>query len=470
MQISHESEIRQLLNISLPSKTPINFLDSALALLEKHEFLETNFELALLLERCFRVCIDSKQQAKYNPLLWKICQIYMNDCFGDSAGFWALLHRAVYKKRKILKLTDAQLQELISFFEACKAASTSIHHSENIYRILSDIEDSSEKKKSLALWMIDQYQKGIENDPPLKQQYFLQEAYKIANKIGLHDEKRTLSIALKKSVKEANKQLFEITASTTVPANEIDNYLNNYIKTNFEHSITYWILTGFINYKNEQLGFNKEVSEFPLQYMVTVVRFDNNGRTIAQLPNFFENPEPHFRQYVIKMYQFRLLFRELSMLKILETHQPTVEDFMAFMEQSPCFIEHKTKLLQEIFNSFLEKRYSAFLHLAVPYFEYCIRTLAFQLGINVYYYDENNNGLSLKSLGTLLHEELLIASLGVERINQLKLLFIDELGLNLRNRLCHGMMDDDDFNSKNALIVIDSILTLGLWRLEKAVE
>ncbi|WP_370682982.1 DUF4209 domain-containing protein [Pseudomonas syringae pv. atrofaciens] len=59
---------------------------------------------------------------------------------------------------------------------------------------------------------------------------------------------------------------------------------------------------------------------------------------------------------------------------------------------------------------------------------------------------ENENGLS-----TLLDVEGVDAVFGADIVFEMKALFCSALGSNLRNAFAHGLMDDDDFYSADAV-------------------
>lgn len=110
----------------------------------------------------------------------------------------------------------------------------------------------------------------------------------------------------------------------------------------------------------------------------------------------------------------------------------------------------------------LKNNYIKSLSILIPQFENSIRYFLEQIGVSVTSTKEDSVE-EVKSLGGLLEIEELEKILGVNIVKDLQYLFVNQGGKNLRNRLAHGLMSEEEFRSSGGIYAFGIILKIILY-------
>ncbi|MGR5976138.1 DUF4209 domain-containing protein [Bacillus paranthracis] len=97
------------------------------------------------------------------------------------------------------------------------------------------------------------------------------------------------------------------------------------------------------------------------------------------------------------------------------------------------------------------------LSILIPQFENSIRYFLKQIGVSVTSTKEDSVEEE-KSLGILLEIEQLEEVLGGDIVKDLQYLFVNKGGKNLRNRLAHGLMSEEEFRSAGGIYAFGLML------------
>ena len=106
-------------------------------------------------------------------------------------------------------------------------------------------------------------------------------------------------------------------------------------------------------------------------------------------------------------------------------------------------------------------------HLLVPQFEDALRNLLENIGGSVLKKGRNGD-LPLKLLDDLLRDPLMNEFLGEDLMLYFRVLYTDQRGWNVRNRICHGMFSSNEFGAPITDRVVHSLLCLALVREEES--
>lgn len=145
----------------------------------------------------------------------------------------------------------------------------------------------------------------------------------------------------------------------------------------------------------------------------------------------------------IQIYQF-LITQFSPLLRQLTVAGSISADFLS--EVAGSMLEPSRRaILRNGFRCFFEQDYVASVHVLVPSIEAAVRELARQCDISVMEpIRTKNNGVQFVTLGTLLRRLQEERIDDVDQIEYLKFVLLDD-GLNIRNRLAHGLMTHDEF-------------------------
>lgn len=135
---------------------------------------------------------------------------------------------------------------------------------------------------------------------------------------------------------------------------------------------------------------------------------------------------------------------------LLYEHRFREDDFIALASQSPIVPRGRERLFGKALYAGFERDFTVSMHLLAPQIEHMVRFHLKNSGVKTTNLDldgiENENGLS-----TLMDLSETETVFGKDLSFEIKALFCDALGPNLRNELAHGLLDDDSFQSIHAI-------------------
>jgi len=219
-------------------------------------------------------------------------------------------------------------------------------------------------------------------------------------------------------------------------------------------------------YSGAQVGKIRELSEkairdHPLQALFSATHMSRDGRVIARRPGIrLDDPESDDTQVgiwaeMVKDYGIEIgLIVQARIWPALEVlvleHRLLEDDFVSLASCSPIIPEGRDRLFGKALFAGFERDFVAALHLLTPQIEHMVRWHLKEAGVRTTNTDsagiENENGLS-----TLVELPEVAKIFGDNLCFELKALFCDPFGPNLRNELAHGLLDDERCYSPYAI-------------------
>lgn len=201
----------------------------------------------------------------------------------------------------------------------------------------------------------------------------------------------------------------------------------------------------------------KMLRENPLQALISSTHMSRDGRVVAKRPGmgFGDANSEEFKATVwaemVKHYGMSLgivvqgdIWPALGVL-VLE-HRLREGDFVAIASRSSIVPKGREHLFGKALFAGYEKDFVVALHLLVPQVEHMVRWHLKASGSKTTNLDkdgiENENGLS-----TLMDMPEVAQIFGEDLAFELKALFCDPFGANLRNEVAHGLLDDESCQS-----------------------
>ncbi|TEO55205.1 DUF4209 domain-containing protein [Pseudomonas aeruginosa] len=135
---------------------------------------------------------------------------------------------------------------------------------------------------------------------------------------------------------------------------------------------------------------------------------------------------------------------------LLQEHRLREDDFIGLASQSPIVPPGRERLFGKALYAGFDRDFTVSMHLLAPQIEHMVRFHLKNAGVKTTNLDidgiENENGLS-----TLMGLPEAEKVFGKDLSFEIKALFCDALGPNLRNEVAHGLLDDDSFQSIHSI-------------------
>lgn len=216
-----------------------------------------------------------------------------------------------------------------------------------------------------------------------------------------------------------------------------------------------------VNVENLRNNVLKRMREHPLSTLFSSTTMSHDGRVIAKRKgmsfgkDLTDEDEKNIQAEMIKDYKLQVDLVVLGyILPALEVllleHRLQERVFVELARSSSIIPKGRAGLFGKALFSGYEGDFVTALHLLIPQVEHMVRMHLKQAGAQTTNIDkdgiQNENGLS-----TLIELPEAVQLFGENFSFEMKALFCDAVGPNLRNMLAHGLLDEDDCNSSSSI-------------------
>lgn len=240
-------------------------------------------------------------------------------------------------------------------------------------------------------------------------------------------------------------------------------------KRDLSHAILFF--TGFPtpNYQDLRLTTIENLKTNPLSKIFSSTLYSKDGRVISKTSDFGINSEDEFEVVIYNkaienFNDFSLglvvkgnIIPALNQL-LMEFRVPR-EYLIELCRLSPIVPENREYLLASALWAGFEYDFSNSIHLLAPQVEHMVRVRFKNNGIHTTTIDphgiESENGLS-----TLLNHERAEEVLGEDLLFEMRVVFTEPTGANLRNNVAHGLLDDQSSSSHSSVYAWWMVLRL----------
>ncbi|EGW2266367.1 TPA: DUF4209 domain-containing protein [Salmonella enterica subsp. houtenae] len=229
--------------------------------------------------------------------------------------------------------------------------------------------------------------------------------------------------------------------------------------------------TGFITESYAALREQAIASLSEPSFINTIGRtiISQDGCTIARTPGISNNNSTSDDELVIfnkimEIFNFNLSIVVNGTLipaldQIIMEHRITKDDMEALCFYSSIIPRSYNNSIANALWYGFERDFRTAIYLLCPQIENIIRQKLKNAGVNTTITDEN--GITQEvGMGTLLNFDSATDLLGENLVFELKAIFTEALGYNLRNNIAHGLLDDDSSNSEACVYAWWALLKL----------
>ncbi len=138
-------------------------------------------------------------------------------------------------------------------------------------------------------------------------------------------------------------------------------------------------------------------------------------------------------------------------------------DLLAFLAQSPLFPSHTHVLLKYGIDAWFEEDAVKAIHILVPQVEAALRSVLVSMGESVMQPSKDAGGLEAIGMGTVLHHKTFMEKFDSTARHHLRALYTHPKGINLRNKIAHGIAGENLLGRGIANWVIHSLLVIRVY-------
>ena len=318
-------------------------------------------------------------------------------------------------------------------------------------------------RRQLELWLTE-----AERSIGFMQVVNLEHALELARNYGFTETVEEIRRRIQE-IPEKSFEFKEFSVTAQIEAEKIEKYIRAFIdlsdwRKSFSRFGSYGPPSG--KYEQNLQELEKQVKEAPLQFLVSNTIYDDNNIPIKHGNTFEENKELVLVRNEVMSIQF---FAELApeiLSRICETNGiPTTQAMAEYFTTSiiPSEIAENIALS---FDWYFRGEFDVSAHLIIPRLEAVLRIITQKVGITIVREPIGNKAGGVLTLAELLGG--LNSHIDESWRRYLTTLLVNPIGLNLRNRVCHGLMNNVD--RRSAALLLHTACFLRLIEIKQKTE
>jgi len=134
---------------------------------------------------------------------------------------------------------------------------------------------------------------------------------------------------------------------------------------------------------------------------------------------------------------------------------------LGFLTKNPFFPAHSHALLKEGVDAWFGQNFVKAIHVLVPQVEAALREILIAMGESAVRPNKESGGFEVLPMGSVLHTESFRTRFDATARLHLRALYAEAKGLNLRNKLAHGVLGENFLGRGIANWVVHSLLLIG---------
>lgn len=222
----------------------------------------------------------------------------------------------------------------------------------------------------------------------------------------------------------------------------------------------------FIPLKEKEEKNLKELAQkYPFRYMMSNHFLDTKGRPMAEIGSLESDFDGNLALHIVETMNLKFHFLSMAIQNMIDCGAISVDKIMDNMIiPCPIFEEDRYDIIREALQCFMDGKYVLFSHLLIPQLENAICNLVEMSGMSALKFSKKGNGYQLKTLDDLLRMQPVIDAITEDGAYYLRLVLTNQLGFNLRNLMCHGIVAPQYFGYSAAARLLHVLFMLGAIR------
>jgi lysyl-tRNA synthetase class 1 len=295
--------------------------------------------------------------------------------------------------------------------------------------------------------------------------FWLDHVFRFYRINGLDSEAEQVQLEARRRGELARGEAQPVSAEMDVPPDKLEKFLTELTDGGLDVALQR-IAGHFVPHVDtlrERLQrFRKE---FPMATMWPIAKMAE-GQMVAKIGPVDSDPDGALINAVADEIRHTKYFLEKTLDRVRERYSVTAEQIVEFLFQSVAFTVGYRGIIYQGVEAYLAGDHPKAISLLVPQIENGLRFLLPLVGRPPNKPKRGNQpGMTEKTLTDILEYEPAIKDRFGEDAHLYMVAFLaDPRGMNIRNRMCHGLMMDEDFNRWVSDRVLHTMLVLGMCR------
>lgn len=323
------------------------------------------------------------------------------------------------------------------------------------YRSNNDVKKVEEILKKYSV-KIKQYVETVRSIIAVTE---LMELYNLLFKNNLHDEAHSISILINKNGANMIKDMSIFETTHEISHEVMEEMIRENIEGDFDQTFVKLILKNVISKEKVLNDLEQKYEVFPLLQIASgQIISDDNGRIKQRIDaNDYESLllKEMGQTIILNSSLFDYFLRE-----IIVKNNKSCENLVDLIYKSPVFKVENREIIFKGVEAFLNGNHIVSVHLLIPQIEVAFKKIIELQSGNIL--QKNRlNGMNFQTLDSLIKDKLVENIYDEETIFYFRAVLSDPRGLNIRNDVCHGIVNADSFNFSYSLLIMHLIFLLA---------
>ena len=301
--------------------------------------------------------------------------------------------------------------------------------------------------------------------------FWLDQVFRFFRINGLDAEAERIQIEARRRGEQARGEAKPISAGLEVPSDELDKFLTELTDGGLDaalQNIAGHFVPDLNTLRDRLKQFRKE---FPMGTMWPIAKMAE-GQMVGQIGSIDTDPDGALLNAVADEIRHGKFFLEKTFDRLRERYSVTADQIVDFLFESVAFTVGFRSIIHQGVEAYLGEDHPKAISLLVPQIENGLRFLLPLIGRPQNKPKRGDQpGMTEKTLTDMLEYEPAIKDKFGEDAQLYMVAFLaDSRGLNIRNRMCHGLMMKEDFNRWISDRVLHTMLLLGMCRRKNTAE
>jgi hypothetical protein len=337
---------------------------------------------------------------------------------------------------------EAAAMRLVSFYKAK-------FDIENVKRVL--------RKYSQAFVSASKYAS------PMVAASWLEKVHAVLDSNGLREEADTIAVRIKEAREKSKQEMHSFSYTMELPKEEVEQYVASMTDGTAKETLDR-IALQFLPRKDKLEQQVKDLAQkAPLQGLISISIHDEGGRTVATVGSVEDDLEGRVIHQLSQNLGFEGQFLYWVLDRAVSRHKLGIPEFVNHLYLSLAYDPERRTLIERGIKAHIQRDYVTSCCILVPELEAALRRLLHLAGGSIYR-PNRSGGIRERTLEEIMRDPIIEKMLGADVITYFRALLTDQRGWNVRNNVCHGLLNPNSFGVAVSNRLVHCLLLLSLIR------
>jgi hypothetical protein len=431
-----------------------------------------------LLDRALSLSLKMGDGARVAEVKKQILVVYRKKRNSGETFMWWTPDDLLWERRKAVGLTPAEQQELIQGLEHFLALHADMAKPDgfdpHLARGAADRLSShyhamgqADRAREAVARSGKAFEQAAEKADGLVATAWLQDVLERYRQAGMAEDATRVEALVRARSADAAAEMKKIEVPLDIKKEEIDRWLDEITDGTAEQALVRIAVRLTVREDSTRQQVLEQAKIAPIQALMPIDIAGPDGFTVAKIGSVEDDLEGRVIHHATQMLSFKAPWLGAALDKALEKHRIGLEHLMTHIYACPFFVAPKHSLLRQGVEGWLAGDSLKAVHVLIPQVEAALREMLRALGGSIMRRDPRSGGFDVIGMGQVLHDPLVRAKFDRNARLHFLALYSDPRGLNMRNRVSHGLVTQEQVARGVANWVIHSLLLLSLFRTEK---